>query len=192
MRLNLFPILFLAMVSVAHAEHSCIEELPYGTVLKQARHLPQEWFLVGEKSLIDPALHTALKKRFSSQYVSGFEEGEYGYLCLGDKDTFVTVTTNDFGVGVDYSKVAPKCQKCNSLNKLGKQFTSGSGLHLGQTKAQVSAIIGNPVISDIVSVTFEETVTEATGKVWHTEDLRLEFANDILIRIRINDYKEGA
>lgn len=193
MRLSLlFSALFLALPSAAFAEHACIEELPNGTVLKQAHHLPQEWFLVGGKSLIGPALHVALKKQFGIQYVTGFEEGEYGYLCVKENGTYVEVTTNSFGVGVNYSKTAPKCSKCNAANKLGKQFSSGSGLHLGQTKAQVSAIINAAVTSDIVSVTFEETVAEPPRKVWHTEVLRLEFANDVLIRVSIDDYKEDA
>jgi hypothetical protein len=192
MRLSLLSALFLALPSSAIAEHTCIEELPNGTVLKQARHLPQEWFLVGGKSLIGPALHAALKKQFGNKYVTGFEEGEYGYLCLKDKGSYVEVTTNSFGVGVSYSKMAPKCSKCNASNKLGKHFSSGIGLHLGQTKAQVSAIINAPVTSDTVSVTFEETVAEPTGNIWHTEILRLEFANDVLIRVSINDFKEAA
>jgi len=192
MRLSLLlPVLFLALSSAAIADHACIEELPNGTVLKQAHHLPQDWFLIGGKSLIGQALHIALKKQFRNQYVAGFDEGEYGYLCLNDKNTYVEVTTSAFGNGVTYSKTAPECSKCNPSNKLGKQFGSGSGLYLGQTKPQVSAIINVPITSDIVSVEFEETVTETTGKVWHTETLRLEFANDALIRLSIYDYKEG-
>lgn len=192
MHLSLLTALFLALPATAIADHTCIEELPNGTVLKQTHHLPKEWFLVGGKSLIGPALHVALKKQFESQYVTGFEEGEYGYLCLNDKNTYVAVTTSDFGNGVSYSRMAPKCSKCNTTNKLGKQFNSGSALRLGQTKAQVSAIIGVPITSDILSVEFEETVTESTGQIWHTETLRLEFANDVLIRMIIYDYKEGA
>jgi len=188
----LLPSLFLALSSAAIADHACIEELPNGTVLKQVHHLPQDWFLVGGKSLIGPALHTALKKQFRNQYVAGFDEGEYGYLCLNDKNSYVEVTTSDFGNGVTYSKTAPECSKCNPSKKLGQQFSSGSGLHLGQTKPQVSAIINAPISSDIVSVEFEETVTESTGKVWHTETLRLEFANGTLIRLSIYDYNEGA
>ncbi len=189
---SLFLVLFLALPSVAIAEHTCDDGLPKGTVLKQAHHLPQEWFLVGGKSLIGPALHVALKKQFGNQYVTGFEEGEYGYLCLKDKGTYVAVTTSGFGDGVAYSRTPPKCMKCNASNKISKQFISGSGLHLGQTKAQVSSIIDAPITSDVVSVEFEETVTESGGKVWHTEVLRLEFANDVLIQVSIYDYKEGA
>lgn len=192
MRLSLLTALLLALPVTAITDHTCIEELPNGTVLKQIHHLPKEWFLVGGKSLIGPTLHVALKKQFKSQYVTGFEEGEYGYLCLNDKKTYVAVTTSDFGNGVSYSKTAPKCSKCNVTKKLGKEFSSGSGLHLGQTKAQVSAIINVPITSDIFSVEFEEMVTESTGKIWHTETLRLEFANDVLIQVSIYDFKEGA
>jgi hypothetical protein len=192
MRLSfLLPFLFLALPSVVIAEHACIEELPNGTVLKQAHHLPQGWFLVGGKSLVGPALHVSLKKQFGNQYVTGFDEGEYGYLCLNNKYTYVEVTASDFGNGVTYSRTAPKCSKCNASNKLGKQFSSGSGLHLGQTKAQVSAIIDTSITSDIASVEFEETVNEFSGKVQHTEVLRLEFANNALIRFSIYDFKES-
>jgi hypothetical protein len=192
MRLNLLPLLFLALSSAVLADHACIEERPNGTVSKRTGHLPHEWFLVGGKSLTDPALHAALKQKFGSKYISGFEEGEFGFLCLKDKGAYVTVTSNEFGVGVDYSKAPPKCMKCNTSNDLGKQFGSGTGLRLGQTKAQVSAIISQPVDSDIVSVEFEETITESAEKVLHTEVLRLEFANDLLIRVSVYAHKEGA
>jgi hypothetical protein len=184
--------MFLALPSVAIAEHTCDDGLPKGTVLKQEHHLPQKWFFVDGKSLVGPALHVALKKQFRGQYVTSFEEVEYDYLCLKDKDTYVAITTSDFGDGVAYSRTPPKCMRCNASNKISKQFVSGSGLNLGQTKAQVSSIIDVPITADVVSVEFEETVTEPSGKVWHTEVLRLEFANDVLIQVSIYDFKEGA
>ena len=55
MRLNFLPLVFLALSSAALADHACIEELPNGTVLKRTDHLPQEWLLVGGKSLIEPS-----------------------------------------------------------------------------------------------------------------------------------------
>jgi len=191
MRLNFLAALFLALPATAIADHSCLEELPEGTVLKQAHHLPKEWFLIGGKSLIDPALHTALRKQFKSQYVTGFGEGEFGYLCLHDKSAYVQVSTSDFGNGVTYSAVAPKCTKCNTTSVISKQFWSGSGIHIGQSKAQVSTVINFPITSDISTVEFEEEVTNSTGKIWYVETLRLEFSRDKLIRMSIDDYQES-
>ena len=158
--------------------------------MKREQRFPEEWFLVGEESVIEPTLHTKLKNKFGSKYVSGFEEGEYGYLCLKNKDSYIAVTTDGWGVGADYSKTPPKCLKCNTSSILDKEFRSGSGLYLGQTIALVSAIIQAPFTSDVVTVSFEHIVAEPTTNVRHTEVLRIEFADDVLIRFSIHDYEE--
>jgi hypothetical protein len=137
-------------------------------------------------------MHTALKKQYKAHYVSGNDEGEYGYLCLKFKDNYLAINTSDYGTGADYSKVAPACLKCSTISKDAGKFVSGTGLSLGQSRTKVSQLLNKPINSNVVDLTYEETESGDNGDVLHTEILRLEFKNGLLIRYSILDYREGA
>jgi hypothetical protein len=192
MRLNTLAVLLLLASSTAFGDHSCLEERANGSIVKRESRLPQGWFKVGDASVVDPTLHLSLKKRYGSKYISGVEEGEYGYLCLKDKTGYVSVSTSGFGTGVEYSSAKPDCLKCKQAKDFGERFTSGTGLRLGQTKARASSMLGTPITQEIVSVIFEEQT--ATGELYalHTEILRVEFKDDLLVRSSVYDYQESA
>jgi hypothetical protein len=172
------------------ADHACVDDSPSGSSIPLKHPFPKKWFRVGQRSVIDPATHKTLKESHKASYVSGYEEGPFGYLCLKADGGYLAITTSDFGPGADYSKVAPKCLKCSDSSTDLKEFASGTGLRLGQTKAEAAAQINVALPADVVDLTYDET--EDNGKVLHTESLHLEFKNNMLVRLTIYDYREGA
>jgi hypothetical protein len=162
-----------------------------GAPLKSAQPLPPRWFLVGPADVTNPSTHKRLKERYGKEYVSGFDEGPVGYLCLKQNGGYVSVTTSDFGPGVEYSVAAPRCLKCGVASATENNFVSGTGLQLGLTKAKASALLHSKIEADLTDVTFEETETTLSGKALHTQVLSLEFKDDRLIRFSVYDYREG-
>jgi len=163
-----------------------------GTPVTLPRPLPDKWFLVGSANVTAEATHSTLKTRYEKQYVSGYEEGPFGYLCLKLLGGYIAVTTSDFGSGAQYSVDEPKCLKCTTASVADDAFTSGTGLQLGLTKAQASALLKTTIPADLTDVTFETTEPYGSGKVLHTQQLSLEFKADRLIRFSVYDYQEGA
>ncbi|MFA5826762.1 MAG: hypothetical protein WC825_12445 [Gallionellaceae bacterium] len=164
-----------------------------GTQVKLAQSLPGVWFRVGSEDVREQATHAALKQRHGKEYISGYDEGPVGSLCLKLKKTgYVQVTTSDFGSGVQYSVIAPKCATCASISGKEKELTSGTGLWLGLTKAKTSELLKTKIVADLTDATFEETKMVGAVKVLHTEVLSLEFKDDRLVRFSVYDYQEGA
>ena len=190
MRLRLLLCLLL-VPALAEADHACIDGYPMGTPVKLAQSLPAGWFRVGSEDVRKEATHSALKQRHEKKYFSGYDEGPVGSLCLKLKVGYVQVTTSDFGSGVQYSVIAPKCAKCASISGTEKEFTSGTGLRLGLTKTKTSELLKTKIVDDLTDVTFEETKTHGALKVLHTEVLSLEFKDDRLVRFSVYDYQEG-
>jgi len=192
MRLRLAVFLSLLVPGLAAADHECVDGYPMGTPVKFANALPAKWFLVGSADVTDPKTHAALKERYGRQYVTGYDEGPVGSLCLKLKGSYVAVTTSDFGPGVQYSTEPPKCIRCEALDVKESEFHSGTGLRLGLTKAKVSALLKTTIRSDLTDITFEETEASGPAKTLHTEVLSLEFVNDRLVRFSVYDFREGA
>lgn len=192
MRLRLAVGLFLLLPIAAGAEHECEDGYPMGSPVTFATPLPAKWFLVGSADVTDPKTHEALKERYKKEYVTGYDEGPVGSLCLKLKSGYVAVTTSDFGPGVQYSLAPPKCLKCEAISAKESDFYSGTGLSFGLTKAGVSALLRATIASDLTDVTFEESETAGPAKTLHTEVLSLEFANDRLVRFSVYDYRERA
>jgi len=187
------PLCFLLLVpALADADHACVDGYPMGTPVELAQPLPGGWFRVGSADVRKEATHSALKQRYGEEYLSGYDEGPVGSLCLKLKVGYVEVTTSDFGSGVRYSVLAPKCARCGSTSVTGKEFASGTGLRLGLTKAKTSELLKTKIVADLTDVTFEETKTVGEAKVLHTEMLSLEFKDDRLVRFSVYDYQEGA
>jgi len=173
----------------ARVDHACSDGMLVGHEIKRDRPFPREWFGLGRESILDPGLHAALKKKYPHQYVSGYEEGSFGDFCVKDAGGYLTLSTSDFGPSAWFSRAKPKCGKCTALPGFRRQHASGTGLRVGLTKAQVAAIIGAPVDSDALSVTYEEKVTEQGARVLHTEVLGLEFRNGRLDQFMVADYR---
>jgi hypothetical protein len=192
MRLRL-PLCFLLLVpALAEADHACVDGYPMGTPVKLAQPLPGGWFRVGSGDVRKETTHSALKQRYGEKYLSGYDERPVGSLCLKLKVGYVEVTTSDFGSGVRYSVLAPKCARCGSISGTEKEFASGTGLRLGLTKAKTSELLKTKIVANLTDVTFEETKTVGAAKVLRTEVLSLEFKDDRLVRFTVYDYREGA
>ncbi len=192
MRLRLAFCLLLLVPASAGADHDCVDGYPMGKPVKFAKALPAKWFLVGSADVTDSKTHTALKERYGKEYVTGYDEGPVGYLCLKLKRGYVVVTISDVGPSVQYSDARPKCLKCEATGAKDSEFHSGTGLRLGLTKAKVSALLKAAIQSDLTDVTFEEPETSGSTKTLHTEILSLEFVNDRLVRFSVYDFREGA
>lgn len=192
MRLKLAVcLLFLAPLPVG-ADHDCDDGHPMGTPVKRAKALPPNWFRAGAVDITDPKAHVALKKRYGKQYVSGYDEGPYGSLCVRFKGGYVAIKTSDFGSGVEYSEVPSECVKCTASAANQSEYRSGTGLTLGLTKAQVSALLRTRIQSDLTDVTFDEIEGSGVNRELHTEILSLEFRNDRLVRFSVFDFRERA
>ncbi|MHB1331822.1 MAG: hypothetical protein ACYCY1_04440 [Sulfuriferula sp.] len=132
-----------------------------------------------------------MKQRYGEKYLSGYDEGPVGSLCLKLKVGYVEVTTSDFGSGVQYSVLVPKCARCATISGMEKEFVSGTGLRLGLTKAKTSELLKTKIVADLTDVTFEQTKSAAAAKVLYTEVLSLEFKDDRLVRFSAYEYEEG-
>jgi len=192
MRLRLAVSVLLVLPMAAGAEHDCVDGYPMGSPVVFASPFPAKWFLVGGADITDPKTHAALKEHYRNEYVTGYEEGPLGSLCLKLKTGYVAITTSDFGRGVEYSRAPPRCIKCEAIAPKESDFHSGTGLSLGNTKARVSALLRTPITSDLTDVTFEETESAGPTTTLHIEALSLEFVNDRLVRFSVDDYREGA
>jgi hypothetical protein len=191
-RLRLSVCLSLLIPASAGADHICIDGWPMGRPVAIGKAFPDKWFMVGSAHITDPKSHVALKDRFKNQYITSYDEGPVGSLCLKWQGEYVAVTTSDYGPGVQYSVAAPKCLKCEQSRTDESEFRSGTGLRLGQTKKEVSGLLQVQIESDLTDVTFEDTEVSGSTKTLHTEALSLEFQNDRLVRFSVYDFREGA
>ena len=89
--------------------------------------MPSEWLRVGSRSIEDPALHASLKQERPDQYVVGFEEGAFGYVCLHSDSAYVSIRTDGFGVSASFSALAQPCVTCNSAPDAVAELRSGTG-----------------------------------------------------------------
>jgi len=191
MCLRLLLSLLLLLPTLAAADHTCDGSYPMGTPVKMMQPLPGAWFRVGSRDVRKKATHFALKQRYGEKYLSGDDEGPVGSLCLKLKIGYVEVTTSDFGSGVQYSVVVPKCARCSTIRGMEKAFASGTGLRLGLTKAKASELLKTRIVADLTDVTFEQTKSTSAAKVLYTEVLSLAFKDDRLVRFSVYDYQEG-
>lgn len=183
---------FLILIPVlAEADHTCVDGYQMGKPVKLEHSLPSGWFRVGSDDVRKEETHSALKQLHRKEYFSSYGEGPVGSLCLKLKAGYVEMTTSDFGSGVQYSVLAPKCARCGSNSGTEKEFASGTGLRLGLTKAKTSELLKAKIVADLTDVTFEETRMDGATKVIHTEILSLEFKDDQLVRFSVYDYQEG-
>jgi len=74
------------------------------------------------------------------------------------------------------------------------QFVPGSGLRIGQTKAQVSAILGVSIPNDaeIVAIRFDQVEKDRQKNQSHHEMLRVQFRTDKLISFDVIEAWEGS
>jgi len=174
-------LLALAVAVPATADNDCVEGFPNGRKIDVSHHLKKEWFLTGSDALNDPSFSAKLKNLYPNSFNGVL-------VCLKDSSGYITVSTDtEYGPWSDYSVQPPKCFKCEPHHNALIQLSSGTGLHLGQTKNEASHILGIPLTDDVIEIQFNET----TKSIFHTESLRLEFKNDTLVRFGIGDYREG-
>ena len=192
MRFKVITYLFALMPIVASADHACLDGHPMGIPIKRTRPLPSQWFFVGRSDITQPATHLKLKQHYAKQYVSGYDEGPVGTLCLKLGTSYIAVTTSDYGPSAEYSEAAPKCLACSSTNDPEKDFASGTGLRLGISKSEASKVLNVRIDSDLIDIAFEREETGGENKVLHSEILSLEFKGNRLVRFNVYDYREGA
>jgi hypothetical protein len=191
MRFSAAVLLGLLLPSLAMGDHSCIDERPYGQHIERAFRMPKAWLQIGGHSIEDPRTHEAVKRSWPAQYEKGWDEGEFGYVCLARDETYTSIGTNGFGVNATFSRKPPACDTCNDVPTGAKPtYPSGTGLVLGMSKAQVSDVLKTRVYSDIATITFEERILEKGMRVIRTESLGLNFEDGRLLRYDINVFRE--
>jgi hypothetical protein len=175
-----------------YADHDCIDSREYGQKIISVKGLPSNWFKMGDKQITDNSLHDLLKTTYRVNYTSG-KDGEgftFNHFCGYHDGVYITISNDDSGRTVEFSKVAPKCESCKPVNGKSSYLTSGIGLRMGLNKKAVSSILGYPVKSDITTIVFEEIEKEVPHNFFHTQSVRIEFSADKLIRFSIDDYRE--
>lgn len=185
-------VLFSLTPFIVFAEHDCIDERPYGFQIKVKKELPNNWFIIGNKSIIGPQLHSILSSKYAKYYILGVDNEGFtiDHFCGYKNGIYVNISNGDFGPWAEISSEAPKCEKCNPVTEDIKYFVSGSGLTIGQDKATVSSILGYSIKEDVTSISFEELEKGKEHNIWHSQMLRVEFRNNKLIRFSIDDFRE--
>jgi hypothetical protein len=187
-RLVMFLALFVGLLPLAAAaDHSCIDGKPYGEQVERKERLPREWLMINGKVVSDISLHAELRNRYKKAYRSN-SDGTGGLVCLYTGRLYINVSKHDSGSWFEFSTRAPKCWKCTSVKLDLDQLAPGAGLRIGQTRAQVSAILGVsiPTDADIVTIRFREVEKGQRSRV-HREDLRVQFQADKLISFDVSE-----
>ncbi len=195
MRYKISSIIIMLLVFapvIAPADHDCIDERPYGHQIKVKGKLPKNWLMIGDKSIMDPQLHSILSSKYAKYYTSGLDDEGFtiDHFCGYKDGIYIFISNGDFGPSAEFSLDAPKCVKCSTVTEDIKKLVSASGLIIGQNKATVSSILGYTIKEDITSILFEEIETNNENKIWHSQMLRVEFRNDRLIGFSVSDYRE--
>ena len=192
-------ILFILTPLSTLAEHAndCIEESEGGQnkkiqQIEIKKPLPENWFLLGNKFIYDPEMHSILRSKFAKYYTSGTDgEGfSLDHFCGYKKGVYLNISNGDFGPSAEFSSKAPTCWTCKLVTENIDYFVSGSGLQIGQNKAKVSAILGYSIKEDFASISFEEIEKSERYNMWHSQTLGMTFRNNKLIRFSIYDYRE--
>ncbi len=148
--------------------------------------------MIGDKLIYDPELHSILRSKFAKYYTLGTDEEGFSiaHFCGYKNSIYVNVSNGDFGPSAEFSSEAPKCWKCKPVTENIEYFVSGSGLKIGRDKTRATSILGYTIKEDITSISFEEMEKGKEHNIWHSQTLRIEFRNNKLIRLSINDYRE--
>jgi len=172
----------------AAADHGCIEEKPYGEQIEREERLPRKWLMLNGKVVSDVSLHAELRTRYKKAYRSS-SGGSGGFICLHTGELYINVSKYDSGSWFEFSIRAPKCWKCTFMRLDLAHLAPGSGLRIGQTKGQVSAILGVSIRSDvdIVTIRFKEVERGPRTNRLHTESLRVEFRADKLVSFDVSE-----
>lgn len=174
----------------AWADHACVDDLPRGTRVTRTQPMPEAWLKVGDRSVEDPVLHQSLQRAWPKQYVTGWEEGAFGYVCLFSGASHVSIRTDGFGVSASYSSHKPPCEACNEAPGAERRYASGTGLRLGMTKAEASKRLATPVAADATTFEYTSRITERQQCLIRTEILWLGFERDRLARFDISVSRE--
>ena len=176
---------------VAAADHDCIEGRDTGYQIDRQTPLPKKWLMLNGKHVSSAGLHADLRHVNKLAHRRN-PHGTGGSICIYTGSIYINVSRYDSGSWFEFSTLAPTCGECPPVPLDRKAPTPDSGLRIGQTKAQVSAILGVnvPDDSDLVTITFSEVETRRRAKQWHQELLTLEFQEDKLIRFHVGDFRE--
>jgi hypothetical protein len=148
--------------------------------------------MLNGRHVSNSGLHTDLRTSYKLAYRAN-PHGSGGSICIDTGSAYISVSKYDSGSWFEFSALAPTCSTCASMKSDSKHPTPDSGLRIGQTKAQVAAILGVsfPDGSDVVTITFSEVETRQRTKQWHQELLTVEFQEDKLIRFHVGDFREA-
>lgn len=176
---------------VAAADHDCIEGRDTGYQIDRQTPLPKKWLMLNGKHVSSTGLHADLRNVNKLAHRRN-PHGTGGSICIYTGSIYINVSKYDSGSWFEFSALAPTCWECPPVKLDGKTPTADSGLRIGQTKAQVSAILGISVPdgTDLVTITFSEVETRRWGKQWHQELLTIEFQEDKLVRFHVGDFRE--
>jgi hypothetical protein len=176
---------------VATADHDCVEGRDTGYQIDRQAHLPKKWLMLNGRHVSSSGLHADLRTTYKLAY-RGNPHGSGGSICIDTGSIYISVSRYDSGAWFEFSALAPTCGECPPVRPDSKHPIPDSGLRIGQTKAQVSAILGVSVPdgSDVVTITFSEVETRQRAKQWHQELLTVEFQEDKLIRFHVGDFRE--
>ncbi len=181
-----FLLVFAA--STAMADGGCSESFPNGYKIKRSERLPSSWLTLGDHIVIDRPHHDATAKALKAYFPARAD-----FFCVHANGAYIQVSNDDeYGPSFDFSATAPKCSKCSTLKEPDNTLVPKVGLMLGQSKADVAALLGIKFDADIVEVSFEEVEKGARGDILHIQKLRLEFRSNKLTRFGVTDYREAA
>jgi hypothetical protein len=178
------------------ADNTCIEGKETGPairVIEFKERLPRHWMTLNGKSVFGSQLATDLRTRYRAVYQVN-RDGVGGFLCVLIEGTYVTVSQYGSGAWFSFSAVAPTCWKCTPMASNLRLPSPGSGLRIGQTKAEVAATLRISIPSDFDAVTIRFTGREKRqGRdQLHHESLTIEFDQDKLIKFDVSDLREDA
>ena len=174
------------------ADHDpeCDQAIDPGNIIELDHKFPAKWLQAGSLSISDPLLHATLQSEYPEYYTVNHDEFTVGVFCMLKDGVYTTLTTQYNGATADYSTVPYKCRICKSTEGDIGEWSSGTRLKIGQSRAEAQALLGVVLKENLTTLRFQETVEEDTYKVWHSQSLRLEFREEALCRLTLFDFRE--
>jgi hypothetical protein len=195
MRHKLTTFAGLLASSLAWAQYVCEGEPPVRaktTRVRLAEPMPVTWFQINGRSIEDPVLHRTMEDAWENGRVTetGVEKSALAFLCLRMDSFYLVMRTDGVFGNASYSSEEPYCVVCSDSRGLSQKFSSGSGLRLGMTKAEVSSLLSTQVQADNLEISFETQLAEGGSSALRIDTLGLTFDHDRLVEYGVRVYRE--